>query len=182
MVPNAQPFVPNTACFGRGTGGSVLGSHQLWKKKLQKSEDESWLFRQFLVFGPSVFGGIFTINMGSHEFPGPFPSRFVDQQKFAACRPATFGSPWKQRPSRWEPKTVGNLVSVWPWLLYLTSTNRSWRHQEKSGWMRERSRCYFSKRVGILFKIGIQKSRHPSESFDPVDIHQCAFSVCSDFF
>lgn len=146
--PKCSAFCSKHCLFWKGNWGECVGLTPTLKKTLQKSEDESCLFRQFLVFGPSVFGGIFTINMGSHEFPGPFPSRFVDKQKFAACRPAIFGSPWKQRPSRWEPKTVRNLVSVWPWLLYLTSTNRSWRHQEKSGWMRERSRCYLSKTCG----------------------------------
>lgn len=105
--PKCSAFCSKHCLFWKGNWGECVGLTPTLKKTLQKSEDESCLFRQFLVFGPSVFGGIFTINMGSHEFPGPFPSRFVDQQNSPHADLQSLGAHENRDPrgeslKRWE--------------------------------------------------------------------------------
>ena len=73
-----------------GELGGVCWAHT----NSEKDTPEVWRWELTIL---SIFGfwsfcvwWDFQDVMGSHEFPGPFPSRFVDQQKFAACRPAIF--------------------------------------------------------------------------------------------
>lgn len=82
-----------TLLVWKGNVGSVLGSTPTLKKTLQKSEDEScnpilWVFG-FLVLCLVGFSQCY----GEPPVPpGPFGQPFCRPTKFAACRPAIFGT------------------------------------------------------------------------------------------